>query len=33
MKRPPSRILILDTILYAVWIGSCVGVGAWEHLS
>ena len=27
MKRPPSRILILDTILYAVWLGGCVTVG------
>ncbi len=33
MKRRPSRVLILDTILVAVWFGGCVGAGIWEHLS
>ncbi len=30
VKRRPSRILILDTILYAIWLGSCVGLGAMQ---
>lgn len=32
MRRRPSRILILDTILYAIWLGSCTGLGIMEHL-
>ncbi len=30
VRRRPSRLLILDTILYAIWLGSCVGLGAMQ---
>ncbi len=31
MKRRPSLILILDTILVFVYYGSCVALGIMEH--
>ena len=31
MSRP-SRILILDTILYVIWLGSCVTLGYLDQL-
>lgn len=31
MKRKPSLILILDTILVAVYYGACIGLGIMEH--